>query len=410
MIKYFKKKEEFSKTLSYNNNMKAIKVKIYPIKKQQELINKHFGCNRFVYNFALEKSIKYYQENKKHLNKFEIMKFLPKLKKEKEWLKEVHSQSLQQTIRDLDSAFSHFFKRNNEFPIFKSKKNPKQAYRLPQGFEINREKKSIKIPKLKWIKFRDKFNVPNNAQFRNITILKDGNEYFVSICYKTNEKLKEKKVPTINKTLGIDLGVRTLATLSNGTKVDNPKHFKKYQDKLKAEQQKLSNKNNKETKAFRKQKEKVQKVHKKIRNTRKDFLHKLTTNIVENKNYSSIAIEDLAVKESMQENFSPMAKLIGDAGWRMFRQMLEYKCEDKAKNLLVIGRFDASSKTCNVCGSVYHELKREEKEWICKKCKAKHDRDINAAINIKKFGYRKYEVGQTSGEALAKPRTSGALA
>ena len=220
--------------------MKAIKVKIYPNNKQIELICKHFGCNRFMYNFALQKTVEYYQENKKHLSQFAVMKLLPKLKKEKEWLEEVHSQSLQQTIRDVDSAFCHFFKHQAKFPRFKSKNNPKQSYRLPQGFEISRDRKAIKIPKLKWVKFRDKFNVPKNAEFRNITISKDGSEYFVAICYKTNEPDKIKLIPKLDKTLGIDLGIRTLATFSDGTKIENPRHLKKYEDKLAEEQRKLS--------------------------------------------------------------------------------------------------------------------------------------------------------------------------
>jgi len=370
--------------------VKAIKVKIYPNKKQAELISKHFGCNRFVYNFALQKTVEYYQENKKHLSQFAVMKLLPKLKKEKEWLEEVHSQSLQQTIRDVDSAFCHFFKHQAKFPRFKSKNNPKQSYRLPQGFEISRDKKSIKIPKLKWIKFRDKFNVPKDAEFRNITITKDGGEYFVSICYKTNEAPKEKKTPTLDKTLGIDLGIKTLVTFSDGTKIENPKHLKQYKEKLTEEQRKFSKH---ETK---KQKEKVNRIHKKIRNTRKDFLHKLTTSIVKNQNYTSYSMEDLAVKNMQENNYSSMSKAIGDAGWRMLRTMMEYKCKENGKNLLIIGRFEPSSQLCS-CGVKNSKLTLADRNWKCSACNKEHDRDILAANNIKQFGFRKYlEVGQTS--------------
>ena len=373
----------------YNISVKAIKVKIYPNKKQSELISKHFGCNRFVYNFALQKTVEYYQENKKHLSQFAVMKLLPKLKKEKEWLEEVHSQSLQQTIRDVDSAFCHFFRHNAKFPRFKSKNNPKQSYRLPQGFEISRDKKAIKIPKLKWIKFRDKFNVPKNAEFRNITISKDGSEYFVAICYKTDEAPKEKKMPTLDKTLGIDLGIKTLATFSDGTKIENPKHLKQYEERLTEEQRKFSKH---ETK---KQKEKVNRIHKKIRNTRKDFLHKLTTSIVKNQNYTSYAMEDLAVKNMQENNYSSMSKAIGDAGWRMLRQMMEYKCKENGKNLLIIGRFEPSSQLCS-CGVKNTKLTLADRTWKCSVCNKEHDRDILAANNIKQFGFRKYEVGQTS--------------
>lgn len=366
--------------------MKAIKVKIYPRKWQKELIEKHFGCCRFSYNYGLERKIKTYTETKKSVSFYAIQKEIPTLYSEKPWLKEINSQSLQQSLKDLDSAFSHFFKKNNSFPKFKSKYNEKQSFRIPQHFEISKDKKSIKVPKLKWITFRDKFNIPKDIEFRNITISREGNEYFASICY--DEKIEKPQLKPIqeNKTIGIDLGVKTLATLSDGTKIDNPKHFKKYQDKLALEQQKLSKKTNRETNSYKKQKEKVRKVYKKVRNTRKDFLHKLTTNLTKNQSWTSFVMEDLAVKQTLQDNSKPMSRLIGDAGWRMFRSLMEYKCIDKGKNFIAIGRYDPSSKTCSVCGNVYQELGRDEYEWICSSCNSKHDRDINAAKNIKNFG------------------------
>ena len=366
--------------------MKAIKVKIYPRKWQKELIEKHFGCCRVIYNFGLERKIKTYTETKKSISFYAIQKEIPTLYEEKPWLKEVNSQSLQQSLKDLDSAFSHFFKKNNSFPKFKSKYNEKQSFRIPQHFKISKDKKSIKVPKLKWIGFIDKFNLPKNIEFRNITVSREGKEYFASLCYDEKTVKPELKPIQENKTLGIDLGVTTLATLSDGTKIENPKHFKKYQDKLALEQQKLSKITNKKFKSYQKQKDKVYQVHKKIRNTRKDFLHKLTTSLTKNQSWTSYAMEDLAVKQTLQDNFTPMSKAIGDAGWRMLRTMMGYKCEDNGKNLLIIGRFEPSSKTCSVCGHIYQELGRDEKEWICSSCNTKHDRDWNAAKNIKNFG------------------------
>ncbi len=364
--------------------MKAIKVKIYPKKWQKELIEKHFGCCRFAYNFGLENKVKTYTETKKSISIYAIQKEIPKLYKEKPWLKEINSQSLQQSLKDLDSAFSHFFKKTNSFPKFKSRKNPVQSFRIPQHFEISKDHKSIKIPKLKWIKFRDKFNISKNVEFRNVTISRNGNEYFASICYDDKKPIPKLKLIKEAKTLGIDLGITTLATFSDETKIENPKHFKKYENKLALEQQRLSKKENKETKSYQKQKNKVNKIHKKIRNTRKDFLHKLTTSLVKNQNHTSYAMEDLAVKQLERDNCSSMSKLIGDAGWRMFRQMMEYKCKENGKNFLTIGRFEPSSKTCSICGYIY-QLERNEKEWICSQCNTKHDRDINAAKNIKQF-------------------------
>jgi putative transposase len=377
--------------------MKAIKVKIYPKKWQKELIEKHFGCCRVIYNYGLERKVKTYTETKKSLSTFSLNKEVPKLYEEKPWLKEVNSQSLQQSLADLDSAFSNFFKKHSSFPKFKSRKNPKQSFRVPQHFVISKDNKAIKIPKLKWIRFRDKFNVPKKSEFRNVTISREGNEYFASICYDEKTVKPELKSIKENKTLGIDLGTRHLAIFSNGTKIENPKHFKKYEDKLSTEQHKLSKKENIETKSYQKQKEKVNKIYRKIRNIRKDFLHKLTTGLVKNQDWTSYAVEDLAVKQMEQDNFTPMSKAIGDAGWRMFRAMMTYKCEDNGKNLLVIGRFDPSSKTCSVCGNIYQELKRDEEEWTCSKCNTKHDRDWNAAKNIKNFSLVK-SLGKDSSE------------
>jgi len=378
--------------------MKAIKVKIYPRKWQKELIEKHFGCCRVIYNYGLERKVKVYTETKKSISTFSLNKEVPKLFGEKPWLKEVNSQSLQQSLADLDSAFSHFFKKHNSFPKFKSKYNPKQSFRIPQHFEVAKDNKAIKIPKLKWISFRDKFNVSKNVEFRNITISREGNEYFASICYDDKTVKLELNPIQEKKTMGIDLGTRHLAIFSDGTKIENPRHFKKYEDNLATEQQKLSKITNKEFKSYQKQKEKVQKVYKKIRNTRKDFLHKLTTSLVKNQDYTSFAMEDLAIKQLEQDNETNMSRAIGDAGWRMLRTMMTYKCEDKGKNLLVIGRFDPSSKTCSVCGHIYQELKRDEKEWTCSSCKTKHDRDWNAAKNIKNFSLIK-SLGKDFSEA-----------
>ena len=373
--------------------MKAIKVKIYPNNKQKVLIEKHFGCCRFAYNFGLELKTKAYTETKKSIGIYTIQKEIPKLYEEKPWLKEVNSQSIQQSLKDLDLAYQHFFKKNNSFPKFKNKYNPKQSFRVPQFFEVNRDKKVIKIPKIKWLKFRDKFNISKDIEFRNITISKDNNEYFASICYQENNPniIPELSKIEEEKTLGIDLGITYLAILSNETKIDNPKHYNKYQEKLAFEQRKLSNKllkngNKKDTKSYQKQKEKVGKIHKKISNTRKDFLHKLTNSIVENQNYTSYVMEDLAVKELEQNNYTSMSKAIGDVSWRMLRILMIYKCENKGKNLIVIGKFEPSSKTCSVCGNIYQKLGREEKVWKCEKCNTFHDRDINAAKNIRDFG------------------------
>jgi putative transposase len=379
--------------------MKAIKVKFYPSKKQIELLEKHFGCNRFVYNWCLNKKTEEYNKNQKSISEAQLMRMITQLKKEKEfeWLKEPYSQTLQQSIKDLESAFSHFFRKNNQFPKFKSKHSPKQSFRYIQSVKVDRENKTLKLPKIGYVKFRDKFKVPQEIDFRNVTISRKNNKYYASIVYSDTIINLKKEEPELNKALGIDLGVRTYATFSDGTKIENPKHIKQHEDKLKKIQKKLSGQN-KGSNKYKETKLRLGKAHEKLSNVRKDFLHKLTNKIVENQNYSSIAIEDLGVKEMQQENYSSMSKLISDASWRMFRSMLEYKCEEKGKNLLVINRFDASSKTCCNCGYVYN-LSRSETEWVCTSCGVEHDRDVNASKNIRNFGIERFKkVGQTFSE------------
>ena len=379
--------------------MKAIKVKIYPSEKQSELIEKHFGCTRFIYNFGLELKVKTYNETKKSISNFEIQKGLSQLKEEKPWLSEVNSQTLQQTLKDLDSAFSRFFKKQNQFPQFKAKHTARKSFRIPQHFEVGRDKHYLKLPKLGYVRFIDKFNVPEAALFRNITISKDGSEYFASICYDQQIEIPEKQPIEESKTVGIDLGTKVFATLSDGTEIKNPRHLKKYEDQLADEQRKLSAKPDRATKSYQKQKEKVQKVYKKIKNTRKDWLHKATTSLVENQNWTSYCIEDLAVKNLIQINETPMSKSISDVAWGTWRNMMEYKCNDKGKNLIVIGRFEPSSKLC-YCGTKNNELELGDRIWTCKNCGRVHRRDELAANNIKNFGLIK-SLGKDFGSSNA---------
>lgn len=367
--------------------MKAIKVQIYPNKRQQEVIAKTVGCCRFVYNWALERKIAFYQSTKKTLGKWTLMGELTKLKADPAtaWLNEVPSQCLQQAIANLDSAFSHFFHKNNAFPRFKSKKRAKQSFRVPQGFKVNQDSHYIRLPKIKWVRFIDEFHVPEDANFRFISVSVEGGKYFASLCYKTTEVAVAQQPVEPDKTVGIDLGLTTLVTLSDGTKIDNPRHLRKYEDTIKYEQRLLSQKKE-GTKTYERQKRRLNKAHRKVANTRRDFLHKLTTSLVENQDWTSFCVEDLAV-QNMQQNHC-LARSIGDAGWRMFRSMMEYKSAERGKNLIVIGRFDASSKTC-ICGHVNQNLSLSDRQWTCSVCGATHDRDVLAANNVRIFGLRK---------------------
>ena len=372
------------------NDIKAIKVRIYPNKSQKVLIEKHFGCCRFIYNYALEQKIKSYnKESKKSKSKYDIINQITQLKKTKEceWLNEVYSQSLQQSVLDLDSAFTRFFKHQNQFPKFKSKKHPSRSYRIPKDLKLNRTQKYLRIPKVKWVKFKDEFKIPEDIKILNATVSRSGNEYYVSICYKILDyKEPEQKQIKEQTTIGIDLGIKDYAILSNGKKYQNHKFIKKYEDELAKQQKKLSKKQ-KDSNSYIKQKNIVNKVHKKIKNCRLDKINKLVKELVDNQNYEAFAIEDLSIQKMQQEGHHELAKLISDAGWYMFSTKLKYKSEECGKNVIKIGRFEPSSKLCT-CGKINDELKLSDRTWVCKECGTEHDRDILAANNIKNFALK----------------------
>ena len=360
--------------------MRAIKIKIYPNKEQAALLNKHFGCSRWIYNYALDRKIKHYQETKKSISIYDIQKEITELKKhpDTEWLNEVSSQMLQQTTFDLDSAFSMFFKKIGKFPKFKSKHNLKQSYRIPQGFEISNENHTIKIPKLGWLSFKDKFDFKKEFDYRQITVSKTSSgNYMVSILYDNKKKEIIQKPVNAERTLGIDVGIKTLATLSNGNKIENPRFYEQYQNEL-GKVQLIFSKKQKESNNYWKQRKTVAKKHEKISNCLTDYLHKLSNKLVENQDYDSFAMEHLDIS-TMQ------VKHVNQVGWNMLKNMMAYKCKERGKNLLTIGKYDPSSKTCSKCGYIKKDLKLSDRQWMCPICNELHDRDINAANNIKLF-------------------------
>jgi len=356
---------------------KSYKYRIYPNKLQKELLEKHFGCVRWVFNWGLETKIKAYQQERKRLSCFDLMKTLTGKKKEFEWLNEVNAQSLQMALKNLDMAFTSFFRKHNRFPRFKSKKQDRDSFQIPQNLKLGDK---LTIPKIPDIKI--KLDRPLEGKIKTATVSKTPTDkYFISILTEQDKKLPKKRKVAEKSTIGIDLGVKHFAVLSNGKKIENPKYLKKSEKKLKKQQRRLSRKkkgsNNKA-----KQRLKVALIHEKITNQRSDFIHKITYQLTHEKQVNSIAIEDLAVKNMVKNHH--LAKAITDASWQEFRRQLEYKCDWYGKNLLIIGRFEASSKTCS-CGYVNQELKLSDKEWACPECQTKHDRDLLASQNIKRF-------------------------
>ena len=355
--------------------LKAFKYRLYPTPEQSVLLNKHIGSSRFVYNLALETKQMAWAGNRVNLNCFDLIKQLPDLKKECEWLKEINSQSLQQPIRNLDNAFTRFFKGQGNFPKFK-KKSKGGSFNVPQNI-------SLKEGKLIIPKFKKGIDIvlhrPIKGEIRQATISKTPTgKYFVSILCETGENIKPKATIKENTSVGIDLGIKTFLVTSDGECFDNPKFLRKAQIRLKYVQRKYSKHKGKRTK------QRLAILHEKVTNQRKDFLHKTSSELI--KNHDSLAIEDLAVS-NMVKNHN-LAQSISDASWSTFVTMLEYKAEWYGKNILKIGRFEPSSKLHANCGHINKELTLSDREWTCPKCGEVVSRDVNAAINIKNFALK----------------------
>lgn len=366
--------------------LKAYKYCLLPSKIQKENLAVFFGSCRFVYNLALETKIATYASSKKNLTCFDLHKQMKELKdNEASWLKDCPSQSLQMSLRNLDNAYTNFF-RGGGFPKFKNK-HSKQSLQFPQGVKIDFTGNTIFLPKLKNVNviLHRKFD----GQIKTVTVSKNtANKYFVTVLVENQNKLPSKKNITEDTAVGIDMGIKTFATLSDGSSFENINSLKTNLKRLRVEQRTLLRRFKKgskeQSKNYYKQKLIVAKLHEHIKNKRQDYLHKVSTLII--KKYDTIVLEDLGIKGLMKNH--NLALSIGDVGWNKFETFLNYKAEWYGKNIIYIGRFEPSSKICSVCGNINKELKLHNRTWSCAKCTTLHDRDKNAAVNIKNFGLR----------------------
>ena len=371
--------------------IKAYKYKIKPDKQQEELLSKFFGCVRYIYNWGLNKKTSAYKDDGTKIGYVQLAKELTSLKQTEEhcWLNECTAEALQQSLRSLDNAFTAFFRKKAKYPKFKSKKHTRDSVKFINSVHFDFNNWTVKLPKLGKVKLC-KNRVFDQSVCKQGTCTVSRDHCGTYWCVITVDDLQPK--PTKAKlvrdnAVGLDLGIKDYATLSDGTKFTNPKHLEQVKKKL-AHLQKVFARTKKDSKNHERMRVKVAKCHRGISNRRSDFLHKLSTYLV--RNYDVVCLEDLNVKGMVQNHH--LARAIQGAAWSEFVRQLEYKSEWYGKNVLFIGRFEPSSKLCHSCGHIYSGLTLKERKWVCPVCGETHDRDVNAAINIRNISFDKQNL------------------
>ena len=375
----------------------ATRIRIYPTDEQAQALAVQFGCARWAWNNALAETGKLYLATGKGLNYHAMATRLPKLKQEFEWLSDADSQALQQSLQNLSRTFENFFAKRGKYPRFKSK-HGRQSIQYPQRVKIDGSR--IYLPKVGWVECVVHREIV--GKFKTVTVSRNACGQFHAAILTDNGEAPPA-VSTNGKAIGVDVGLTHLAITSDGSKFENPRHVRKAEKNLKRKQRKLSRRK-KGSRGRDKARQLVARAHERVACARKDHLHKLSRRIV-NEN-QVIAVEDLHVKGIMSNHC--LAKATGDAGWGMFTGFLEYKAARAGKAFIKCDRWYPSSKTCSECGSVCDKMPLDVRAWTCAHCGAHHDRDINAAKNIRAEGLRILAGGApasaSGGNVSPKPR------
>jgi len=400
---------------------RGYKYRIYPDKEQKTLLEQHFGGVRFLYNRSLSIKNLLYSKFKINVTEIDLNNNLTLLKELHPWMKNLNSQSLQQTNRNLLTGFKNFFEGNGDFPTKKSKKDNNFSFQIPQNYQINLTSSKVYLPKIGWMKvvlhrdFLDKKFIENelvtkevngelildqklNKEFKILKTLTvsrtSAGRYHVSILIDDHVPEPELVEFDKNSTIGIDVGIKSFATLSSGEIIENPRYLQKSLDKL-IKLQKAVSRKKKGSKNRKKAIAGLAKQHQLVSDQRNDFQHKLSMRLISEN--QAVALENLNVKGMVKNHC--LAQSISDAGWSDFIRKLMYKAQWYGKTILQIDRFAPSSKVCNVCEYKKDDLTLNIREWKCPSCKTLHNRDINASINIKKIALDNLSTAGTAGRA-----------
>lgn len=382
---------------------KVVKVRwtfrIYPTQEQADHLNRTFGCSRFVWNWALRMRSDGWL-NRERISYAATGTALTQLKKQEEytWLNEVSSVCLQQSLRDLQAAYNNFFEKRAAYPSFKRKQGRQSINYTQTGFNFDSKTRTLKLAKIGSVKVKwSRRTIPTPTSIRVIRAATG--KFFISMIVEVEPRQR----PKTDQSIGIDFGINRLATLNDGETIANPKHSYKHQRRLAFEQKRLSRKQKGSNRRER-QRKRVARVHEKIAWSRKDALHKFSSDIVNR--FDTIYVEDLNLR-GMTKNHS-LARSLNDVGIGTAIRMLQYKAEQSGKQVVKIDRWYPSSKTCSNCGHIIEQLPLSIRVWTCPECQVHHDRDINAAKNILAVGQTVTAHGGTvrRSRASARERTT----